>query len=346
MTSSKPKLTTQLAGHANQKIPGIPGLEIRAIVPTNENKTILKLVDRHELDCFRLIYFNFQMNSLDDFYADTSAGKFARTMGIEKLREFKSDFEYLSKFIPKLYDIISIRDINKKIPDLLDESQLEMIEKIDENDLKSKLDFCYFLEIENCFPVQMISTADIKIGRQCFWPGATNKKIQRSYSKTTMMQLVHGYKYCAMKCDGEVMSVKSKEHKAFKILRSDKHLSEITGEEELLNARTGPFELLDKLLCLEPENAPMISEKILNNLIEKVGEIVTYFEEMSSRGNSKRLPFSIYSSSILVGYSDSEAVVKIIDLAHVFYDDLGVDNYLEGIRSFKKHVDQWKLKNF
>lgn len=164
-----------------------------------------------------------------------------------------------------------------------------------------------YLELERIgakFGEGMIATADIKIGKVTYDPLASEAKKARS-NKWEALPFV-GYQYLGIKRGNEALIDKS-------FCRGLK-LSEIHKVHEQFLPVNG-----DK------------RGRIVGKIIEKLDEIIAWFEQQSS--------LQFYGSSLLVMYNlKCESVeLKMIDFAHVFYErGIKDENYLFGVKNLRQ----------
>ena len=154
----------------------------------------------------------------------------------------------------------------------------------------------------------IISTADIKIGKVTYDPLASEAKKSRSNKWECLPVL--GYQYLGIKRNDEKLIDKS-------FCRGLK-IDEIYKVHE---------QFLPEVKC---ERSLETRQKVVEKILVKIDAIIEWFDEQKS--------LQFYGSSLLVIYNSEtcEAEVKMIDFAHVFYEAGKTDeNYLFGIRNLR-----------
>lgn len=166
-----------------------------------------------------------------------------------------------------------------------------------------------YLEIENLTTkFKNACTCDIKIGRVSYDPLADENKRQKCYEKFPL-QSEFGYQFLGIR-------------------RGNCQKNKIFGRS--LN-QTTIHQAFDEFLPAEKGQRMAIKMKI----VKKLEKLLEWFESQSS--------LQFYGSSLLVLYSldDFECDVKMIDFAHVFYEEMVDENYIFGLKNlicaFKKY---------
>jgi len=243
---------------------------------------------------------------------------FYKAIGQEQLSNYKKLGKNSSSLMSTDSGISNSSEVEKRYSKCLSENKQLLLEqysanmKIDEKLLKGLKNFLPkfygvrtvngydYLEIENLTNnFENACTCDIKIGKVSYDPLANDEKRLKCYEKFPL-QSEFGYQFLGIRRGG---------------VQLDKTFGRSLDKTTIHKA-------FDNFLPTEITMREIIKKKI----VDKLKFLLLWFE------NQKSLQF--YGSSLLVIYSpeDMTCNVKMIDFAHVFYEEMEDENYMFGLR--------------
>jgi len=285
-------IENQLAGHIVTNS-GTP-----CLLQSTSGKTILKLIQPMPKGHVELSFY--------------------KAIGQEQLSNYQKLGKNSTSLMSTDSGISNGNEVAKRYSKCLSENKQLLLEqysagiKIDDSllkDLKSFLPKFYgvrtvngydYLEIENltsCF--ENACTCDIKIGKVSYDPLANEDKRLKCYEKFPL-QSEFGYQFLGIRREG---------------MQLDKIFGRSLNKSSIHKA-------FNNFLPIEVEKRVIIKRKIVN----KLKCLLLWFENQTS--------LQFYGSSLLVIYSpkDMTCDVKMIDFAHVFYEEMQDENYMFGLR--------------
>jgi len=297
---------TQLAGHANYGEKGI-----RCIIPSIDGQTIIKLIQppprgQKELMFYRHLLSNQEVQAAIQSYDVFSDSGVSSNHDNECENPNNSTHHSPKEEIRK--NSHAIQCLQQSIGGLI--KQPELVEELVSSFIPKfhglyNIDGYDYLEIErigNKF--KSASFTDIKIGKVTYDPNASEEKKRKSNAKWGPLPQF-GYQFLGIKRGSED-------------LRNRSFGRSLTAE----NIKNG----YDAFLPEEASLKKLVKERI----VEKLSRLIGWFEKQRS--------FQFYGSSLLIAYCNEtgEVDMKMIDFAHVFYEDMVDENYLFGIKKLRE----------
>lgn len=181
-----------------------------------------------------------------------------------------------------------------------------------------------YLELENLgYAFTSSCMADVKIGRVTYDPTADEQKKLRREKKWPPLKEV-GYQFLGVKRDDEDQL----DRKYFRSLSKENYKS--------IYEKFLPEISKEKFSNDQNLNQQNKRKLIIQQWVQKLEKIIGWFKNQSS--------IQFYASSLLVGYCSvtCQTCIKMIDFAHVFYEDGKKDeNYIYGIEKFRDDLKEF-----
>lgn len=167
-----------------------------------------------------------------------------------------------------------------------------------------------YIELENLgYNFIQPNMADVKIGKVTYDPDADQEKIIRRSKKWPPLKMV-GYQFLGIKRNEN--GDQQLDRNYFRSLSINTYKSAIY--------KFLPSSYKKRL-------------QIIPKYIQKIDEIISWFQSQNC--------IQFYASSLLLAYcsQNNDIAIKMIDFAHVFYEEEKIDdNYLFGIQNFKRDL--------